>query len=338
MNVVPPGEDMAPSPDGKSSPDTVLIAEDDPIFRRALQSWLQKWNYRVTALENGTDAWHALQQEDCPQLAILDWMMPGLDGIELCRRIRRLQKRPYKYVLLLTAKGGKEDVVAGLDAGADDYLIKPFDVNELRARVRAGKRILELQDALMKAHTELQFEAAHDRLTGLWNRGAIMDLLHRETQRSVRIGEPLGVIMADLDHFKRINDSYGHPTGDAVLREVAHRLLESVRNYDYVGRYGGEEFLIVLAECAPGDLAVTAERMRAHVSEKPVHTDSGPIAVTISIGLAAQRPAGSELPREEELVRAADTALYCAKSNGRNRVEQAAEICPVSSGRAGTLQ
>jgi len=343
VNIMPPAEDLARSPggkcpDGKSSPDTVLIAEDDPIFRRVLQTWLQKWNYRVTALDNGADAWHALQQDDGPQMAILDWMMPGLDGIEICRRIRRLKKGPYKYVLLLTAKGGKEDVVAGLDAGADDYLTKPFDVNELRARVRAGKRILELQDALMKAHSELQFEAAHDHLTGLWNRGAIMDLLHRETQRSARIGEPLGVIMADLDHFKQINDSYGHPTGDAVLQEVAHRLLESVRNYDYVGRYGGEEFLIVLAECAPSDLIVTAERMRTYVSEKPFDTNSGSIPVTISIGVAAQRLLGSELRREEELVRAADTALYCAKANGRNRVEQAPGICPGDSARTAAVQ
>jgi two-component system cell cycle response regulator len=177
----------------------------------------------------------------------------------------------------------------------------------------------------MKAHTELQFEAAHDHLTGLWNRGAIMDLLQRETQRSVRIGAPLGVIMADLDHFKRINDSYGHQTGDAVLREVAHRLLDSVRKYDCVGPYGGEEFLIVLAECAPSDLIVTSKRMRSYVSGKPVNTDAGPITVTISMGLSAQHSAGPGLPKGEELVRAADTALYSDKANGRNRVERAPE-------------
>jgi two-component system cell cycle response regulator len=339
VNILPPTQgSMLSASRGSSPPDRVLIAEDDPIFRRVLQSWLQKWNYSVTALENGLDAWQLLQQDDCPPMAILDWVMPGLDGIDVCRRIRSHQQGAYKYVLLLTSKESKEDVVAGLEAGADDYLTKPFDVNELRARVRAGKRILELQGALVKAHTELQFEAAHDHLTGLWNRGAIMDLLQRETQRTVRIGEPLGVIMADIDHFKRINDSYGHPIGDAVLREVAHRLLASVRNYDYVGRYGGEEFLIVLTACAPADLVATAERMRAFVSEKPVDTDVGPIPVTISIGLAAQHLSGLELAKGEELVRTADSALYTAKANGRNRVECAPESIAPSPARTSVLQ
>jgi two-component system, cell cycle response regulator len=339
VNILRPGESPVPGSGRTASlADTVLIAEDDPIFRRILQSWLQKWNYQVTALENGADAWRALQEEGSPQMAILDWMMPGLDGIEVCRRIRSNQQGSYKYVLLLTANESKQDVVAGLEAGADDYLTKPFDVNELRARVRAGKRILELQGALVKAHTELQFEAAHDHLTGLWNRGAIMDLLQRETQRTIRVGEPLGVMMADLDHFKQINDSYGHQIGDAVLREVAQRLLQSVRNYDYVGRYGGEEFLIVLTACVPSDLIVTAERMRIFVSEKPVDTDTGPIPVTISIGLAAQHADGREPIKGEDLVGAADSALYIAKANGRNRVERAPENIAASPVLAGAQE
>ncbi len=339
MNILQPGEGPVPgSCRTTPPPDTVLIAEDDPIFRRILQSWLQKWNYQVTALDNGVDAWNALQQEGSPQMAILDWMMPGLDGIEVCRRIRSHQQGSYKYVLLLTANESKQDVVVGLEAGADDYLTKPFDVNELRARVRAGKRILKLQGALVKAHTELQFEAAHDHLTGVWNRGAIMDLLQRETQRTVRLGEPLGVMMADLDHFKRINDSFGHQTGDAVLREVTHRMLESVRNYDYVGRYGGEEFLIVLTACATADLVATSERMRAYVSGKPVDTEAGPIPVTISIGLAAQHATGPELTTGEELVRAADNALYRAKANGRNRVERAPDNSAASPACTGAAR
>jgi two-component system, cell cycle response regulator len=339
MNIIQPGEDLAPALGRTSSPiDTILIAEDDPISRRILQSWLQKWNYHVIALENGIDAWSALQREDSPSMAILDWMMPGLDGIEVCRRIRARQQGSYKYVLLLSAKEGKHDVVTGLEAGADDYLTKPFDVNELRARVRAGKRILELQGELVKAHTELQFEAAHDHLTGLWNRGAIMDLLHRETRRIARIGEPLGVMMADVDNFKRINDSHGHQTGDAVLREVARRLLQSVRNYDYVGRYGGEEFLIVLTACTPSDLIVTAERMRIYVSEKPVNTEAGSIPVTISIGLATQDVVGPEVTAAEELVRAADNALYVAKANGRNRVERVPENTACITGSVGVAR
>ncbi len=319
-----PGQGSGPESESTRL-EEVLIAEDDPMFCRVLASCMQKWNYRVTALKNGVDAWSILQQEDAPQLVILDWMMPGLDGIELCRRIRAQQSGHYKYVLLLTSKDSKEDVVAGLEAGADDYLTKPFDVNELRARVRAGQRILQLQDALLRVQTDLQFETAHDHLTGLWNRRAIMDLMRRETQRSVRLGNLLGLMMVDLDRFKLINDSYGHQVGDTVLHEVAERMLASVRNYDYVGRYGGEEFLIVLADCAPSALAATAERMRARISGNPIETEAGPIPVTVSIGLAAGDATSATILKAEDLLRAADTALYRAKTNGRNRVERAPE-------------
>ena len=315
------------SVDGKASArNTVLIAEDDPLFRRILERWFQQWDYRVTAVENGLDAWEVLQQEDAPQLAILDWMMPGMDGIELCRRIRSRDQSPYRYVLLLTAKDDKQDVITGLEAGADDYLTKPFDVDELRARVRAGKRILDLQAALIHAQDDLQSAALHDSLTGLWNRGAILDLLRREVCRRQRTGDALGVMMVDIDYFKKINDTHGHLIGDAVLQEVTRRLAGDVRPYDVVGRYGGEEFLIVFPGCNMPDLVVGAERLRHCVADQPIETSVGQIPVTLSLGLASVEQGENEILGCESFLQRADAALYVAKARGRNRVETAAAL------------
>jgi two-component system cell cycle response regulator len=329
MNEIPakPAEEFAdrtPGLDGQiSALNTVLIAEDDPIFRRILETWFKRWDYRVTAVENGLDAWEVLQREDAPQLAVLDWMMPGMDGIELCRRIRSRELGPYRYVVLLTAKDDKQDVVTGLEAGADDYLTKPFDVDELRARVRAGKRILDLQAALIRAQSALQFEAAHDRLTAIWNRGAILDLLRGEMERTRRSQDSLGIIMTDIDLFKSINDRHGHLVGDTVLQEVGHRLASGLRSYDSVGRYGGEEFLIVVPGCDALNLVVTAERLRRRIADQPVETSAGPVSVTISLGLAAAQASEPGLTSSETLLRDADQALYAAKALGRNRVETA---------------
>jgi two-component system, cell cycle response regulator len=334
MNIASTREDAA-SGAGKSSPglNTVLIAEDDPIFRHLLESWLRRWNYRVVAVDNGIDAWKVLQQEDSPQMAILDWMMPGMDGVELCRKIRSNEPGPYRYVLLVTAKDDKHDVVAGLDAGADDYLTKPFDVEELRARVRAGKRVLELQEALLHAHQALQFQAEHDPLTSLWNRGAIFKVMEKEARRSHRTGKSLGIVMADLDHFKEINDSYGHLVGDDVLKETGHRLAAAVRNHDWVGRYGGEEFLIIVPGCNASGLAASAERLRQSVSCRPFKSSAGELSVTLSLGAAIAESGRMETVDCEALLRAADEALYAAKAKGRNRIESAAR--PLS--RAATV-
>jgi two-component system cell cycle response regulator len=302
-------------------PEAVLVAEDDPIFRHILESWLKQWKYPVVSVDNGTDAWKEMQRENPPKLAILDWMMPGMDGIELCHKIRSRNESPYTYVLLLTAKDNKQDIVNGFEAGADDYLTKPFNVHELRARVQAGKRILELQDALLCAHHALQFEAAHDPLTSVLNRGAILDVLVREIERRARTKDSLGVIMLDLDFFKKVNDAHGHLIGDAVLKEAARRLLLAIRSYDSVGRYGGEEFLAVIPGCDLSNLIVSAERLRQCMADRPIETNIGPINVTLSIGLASVT--GGEPSDAESLIRVADEALYKAKIAGRNRVEMA---------------
>jgi diguanylate cyclase (GGDEF)-like protein len=295
----------------------ILIAEDDAVSRRMLEATLKKWGYDVVVTEDGDKAWEVLQREDAPRLAILDWVMPGLHGPQICRAVRSLGDQRYVYLLLLTAKSEKEDLVKGLEAGADDFLTKPFDAEELRARLRAGIRILDLQETL-------RVQATHDSLTGLWNRGATLDLLRRELSRGERQGTPVTVIMADIDHFKQINDMYGHLTGDVVLREVAHRLSSAVRGYDVAGRFGGEEFLIVFPGCAVASAAAQAERLRACINREPVDTPEGPIPVTLSLGVAASEPVTEVDP--DLLLRAADTALYRAKNRGRNCVELATAV------------
>jgi diguanylate cyclase (GGDEF)-like protein len=297
----------------------ILIAEDDPVSRQVLATRLRNWGDEVIACPDGTSAWEALQKPDAPKLAILDWMMPGLDGLEVCRRVRGLTGRAYSYLLLLTARSQREDVVAGLEAGADDYLTKPVDLNELRARLRAGHRILELQDQLLAAQEELRHRASHDALTGLWNRAAILEILGRELARTGRDQSPLGVIMADLDHFKRINDTLGHLAGDGVLREAAGRLRRALRQSDWIGRYGGEEFLIVLPGADVPQVLQGAERLRLAVASAPITLPEGSLTATLSMGVATAADAWHG--DVGQLLRVADAALYRAKQAGRNRVE-----------------
>jgi two-component system cell cycle response regulator len=299
-----------------SSCNRVLVAEDDAMFRRILQSWLENWGYRVTLAEDGAKAWKILQQELPPQLLILDWMMPAINGLELCRKVRERNQTPYQYILLATAKDAKQDLVRGLESGADDYLTKPFDRSELQARLRACNRILTLQDDQIRAHEQLRFQATHDALTGVWNRSEIIETLRRELERAVRSKTATGLLMLDIDHFKNINDTYGHLTGDAVLKEVTQRIIKAVRSYDSVGRYGGEEFVIVLPGCSREQIDLGAERVRSAVDNGPILVNESNVSVTVSIG-AAVTANGSTT--DMEILAAADVALYRAKEIGRNR-------------------
>jgi two-component system cell cycle response regulator len=295
----------------------VLIADDSIISRHLLEATLRKWDYEARVACDGTEAWEILERPDAPRLAILDWMMPGLTGLEICRKVREKGGEPYIYILLLTSKSLKEDLIQGLEAGADDYITKPFDNHELNVRLRAGRRIVELQDELLTTREALREQATHDALTRLWNRHAIFDMLHKELARGTREHSPVGVLLLDLDHFKNINDTYGHVAGDAVLRETARRMMASVRPYDGIGRYGGEEFLIILPGCDEAMTQKQAERIRNAIGKEPMNLAESSARVTASFGATTALP-GNKCD-VEQLIHVADEALYRAKALGRDR-------------------
>jgi diguanylate cyclase (GGDEF)-like protein len=286
---------------------------------------LQKWGFDFVCAPDGTEAWRLLMENHAPRLALLDWVLPGIEGVELCRRLReRSENEPYTYTILLTAKSRKQEMLEAMDAGADDFLAKPFDPLELKARLLVGKRIVDLQQKLVSLNSDLHFAANHDFLTRVWNRAAICAFLQRELARGRRDLSPLGIILVDVDNFKKVNDELGHETGDCVLQEIAKRFSSGLREYDGVGRYGGEEFLLVLPGC---DLETTVKRanvVRKLISSKAILTPLGQTVVTVSMGVTVAQSSGNA----ESLLRIADTALYQAKRNGRNRVEEAVAPSP----------
>jgi two-component system cell cycle response regulator len=294
----------------------ILIAEDEAVTRERLVRTLAPAGYDLTVVTNGRQALEHLCRPDAPRLALLDWLMPEMDGRDVCLEVRRRLDLSYVYLVLLTVKESKQDVVAGLEAGADDYLIKPFDPEELKARLRAGRRILDLEDRLVKAREAMRFKATYDPLTSLFNRGAMMDFLARELARSRRERVCTTLLLGDLDRFKNVNDTYGHVVGDEVLREVARRLVKSVRSYDFAGRYGGEEFLVILNNCETAHALGRAEAIRHAIAHPPIETTSGPIPVTMSLGVLSSRDWGPQTV--EEILRAVDAALYEAKAAGRD--------------------
>lgn len=305
----------------------ILVVEDSPVYRQLLTSHLQDWGFPFAVAKDGTEAWAVLQRPDSPRLVLLDWVLPDIDGIELCRRIRLASAgNSYSYIILLTGKDDKKDMLEAMRAGADDYLVKPFDQLELKARIEVGKRIINLHEELVCARESMRYAATRDSLTGLLNRGETLDFLTRELERARRSGKPLSVILADVDHFKKVNDTLGHLFGDEALKEVARRLRSKLRLYDGVGRYGGEEFLVVLADCDLMTALIRADDLRASVGSKPVVSSRDSCNITMSMGVAVSTDhADGDI---ESLLNDADRGLYAAKQKGRNRVEH------VGNGRA----
>jgi diguanylate cyclase (GGDEF)-like protein len=286
----------------------VLVAEPDERARLKLLDLLGERGYDPTIAKDADDTWRLLQTEDAPSLVIIAREIPG--SLQLCRLVRQWHKERYVYILMRAAQSSTPDMVACMQSGADDYIEKRCAFEELHARLRAGQRILTLQE-------QLRIEATHDALTGTLNRGAILNLLGKEAARAARHGSALGVLLLDLDHFKKVNDTFGHAVGDAVLKQVSRRLSIPLRRYDAVGRYGGEEFLAVLPQCDLEQAAEIAERVRVAVAATPVETSAGDIGVTVSIGAASTKEDPASI---DELIQRADTALYKAKRLGRNRV------------------
>lgn len=290
----------------------VLIADDDLLYLKVLKKSLQDWGFEVITTGSGQEAWEIIR-ENPPNIAILDWVMPELDGIDICRMIRARKMARYVYVIILTVKSRPEDIVEGLGAGADDYIIKPFDMGEMKSRVKIGKRIIELEQGILRL-------ARTDYLTGLMNRRAFMERLEGELNRTFRADKPMGLVISDIDHFKLVNDSYGHIVGDKVLQAFGNLLSTSFRLYDFVGRYGGEEFIIALPGANAEETARIAERVRLSIENQHILvSDPGrAIKITASFGISSFVP--GEAVTVDELIKKADEALYMAKRGGRNRV------------------
>ena len=308
----------------------ILIADDDPVSGKILEKNLRKWGYKTLLAKNGIEAWQALQKTGL-RLALLDWMMPEVTGLELCQRIRQVTKPNYTYIILLTSKDELQDIIKGLEAGADDYMTKPVNFLELHARLQTGRRIIDLEDHLLKTQKRLYELSTRDNLTALWNRATILRFLQEELEQGAREKSPTSAIMLDVDLFKIVNDTYGHLAGDAVLRGIADGLVKNVRLYDKIGRYGGDEIFIVLPNCSHTNVAKIAERLRLASARNKIKVPEGRISVTLSLGCVSSE--AMDRPSVDRMIFACDRALYQAKHQGRNCVALSE---PLPDSRKGT--
>jgi len=297
----------------------LLVADDSNISRSMLSAITKSWGYEVILAEDGGQAWQIMQEDDAPKLLLLDWEMPVMNGIEVCERVIAKDPENPPYIVLLTSRSASDDIVEGLSKGANDYLSKPFDTAELQVRLQVGKRMVEMQGKLNDTLNELKELASHDSLTGLLNRRAIMEGLPKEIQRMKRQENVLCIGMCDIDHFKQVNDTYGHLVGDEVLKEVTKRMAETLRDYDLLGRYGGEEFLVITPVDSNNNGLMVYQRLCDVVSSREIIVNNLSIPVTISCGVATYS-ADCDLQTITELIARADEALYQAKNNGRNQV------------------
>jgi len=295
----------------------VLIADDDLTSLNILKMLLTRWGYEVDAVSSGQEAWDILLNRP-PAIALIDWMMPDQEGLELCRRLRETRRSPYTYIILSTGNCGKEEIIQAMMAGADDVIAKPFNALELKVRVMAGHRIVELQADLIATREELRRLIAHDALTGLLNRRTLFSTLDAQFARIERNKLSCAIMMLDLDHFRLINEDYGRCAGDAVLVETAQRIQQIVRPYDCLGRFAAEEFLLMSPECSCDNAVMIAERIRVAIQQTPVQYQEWTIPVTISIGVVY-----TEIAKRadiEQLIFDAHMALHRAKQGGRNLV------------------
>jgi diguanylate cyclase (GGDEF)-like protein len=300
----------------------VLIAEQDTLVRRVLETAVTQWGYHATTCTEGTEAWQVLQGQNPPDFALLDVSLPGMDGARICSALKQAPA-PATYTVLLTPPEQEPDPTARHEPGPDDYLTLPVDAGELRARLRIGERLVELREELAEARETIRVKTTLDSATGVWNRDAALDCLSRELTRSQREGAPLAIVLADLDDFKLINDTYGHAAGDMALREAAQRFRRVLRPYDGLGRYGGDEFLVILPGCDAEAANTLADRLRLALSSRPMTTErGGAFFVTLTAGVSSASHRNG-IVGPDALTRAAETALVRAKQAASNRVATA---------------
>jgi diguanylate cyclase (GGDEF)-like protein len=298
----------------------VLLVDDEPTQRLITARLLKRAGYQVDTAQNGREALEKLKASDQFQLLVTDWEMPEMDGVALCRAVRAEQTSGYVYTILLTSRDAIEHLVAGLQAGADDYLTKPVLEPELLARLNTGRRIVTLERSLRAANEENRRLSVTDALTGAFNRRYLMEQVPTEIDRSSRYDHRLAILMCDVDHFKKINDTYGHQAGDEVLKRVVGLLKQKIRTVDWVSRYGGEEFVIVLPETGYSNACKVAETLRDSLSQLQIDFEGKTLNVTASFGVTGWDGAVPTDASVDAMVARCDACVYDSKANGRNRI------------------